>query len=103
MGTTTPARRSTLAGRKREDSNMATHDLHSAADLLRQAINVNQRSQHHHDEDVDHIGSNASTPPGAHTPRPDLVDKRLPGIIHSYLDRILLLRLRAHDRKKAKI
>merc|ERR1711881_812926 len=84
MGTTTPARRSTLAGRKREDSNMATHDLHSAADLLRQAINVNQRSQHHHDEDVDHIGSNASTPPGAHTPRPDLVDKRLPGIIHSY-------------------
>ncbi|KIW08488.1 hypothetical protein, variant 3 [Verruconis gallopava] len=43
-----------------------------------------QRSQQPHDDDLDHIGSNASTPPGAHTPRPDLVDKRLPGIIHSY-------------------
>jgi len=32
-------------------------------------------------EDSDHIGSGASTPPGgAHTPRPDLVDKRMPQI-----------------------
>ncbi|KIW08486.1 hypothetical protein, variant 1 [Verruconis gallopava] len=47
-----------------------------------------QRSQQPHDDDLDHIGSNASTPPGAHTPRPDLVDKRLPGIIHSYFGQV---------------
>ncbi|KAF2772825.1 kinase-like protein [Teratosphaeria nubilosa] len=40
-------------------------------------------SKPHHDDhsDNDHIGSGASTPPnGTATPRPDLADKRLPGI-----------------------
>jgi hypothetical protein len=40
-----------------------------------------------HDEH-DHIGSNSSTPPGAHTPRPDLVDKRLPSLINSYFGQV---------------
>jgi len=41
------------------------------------------------DDDVhDQIGSNSSTPPGAATPRPDLIDKRLPGIIHSYFGQV---------------
>lgn len=47
-----------------------------------------QRAQHPHDEEPDQIGSNASTPPGAQTPRPDYVDKRLPGIIHSYFGQV---------------
>jgi serine/threonine protein kinase SCH9 len=34
------------------------------------------------DEEVDQIGSRSSTPPGATTPRPDFIDKRLPGIAH---------------------
>jgi hypothetical protein len=47
------------------------------------------RSQRGSDEiDHDHIGSNSSTPPGAHTPRPDLVDKRLPGILNSYFGQV---------------
>lgn len=38
-----------------------------------------------HDEDFhDQIGSGASTPPGISTPQPDLVDKRLPGIVNGY-------------------
>ena len=41
------------------------------------------------EDDVhDQIGSNSSTPPGAATPRPDLTDKRLPGIIHSYFGQV---------------
>jgi serine/threonine protein kinase SCH9 len=35
------------------------------------------------DDEHDHIDSTSSTPPGAVTPRPDLTDKRLPGIVHS--------------------
>src|ERR1700761_3685761 len=35
------------------------------------------------DDENDHIDSTSSTPPGAVTPRPDLTDKRLPGIVHS--------------------
>jgi hypothetical protein len=46
------------------------------------------RSHGHHDEELDQIGSNASTPPGAHTPRPDLVDKRLPSLLHSYFGQV---------------
>ncbi|KAF2867558.1 kinase-like domain-containing protein [Massariosphaeria phaeospora] len=56
----------------------------SAADLLRQA--VMQRGLD--DDNHDHIGSNNSTPPGAATPRPDLTDKRLPGILHSYFGQV---------------
>jgi hypothetical protein len=40
------------------------------------------------DDEVDQIGSTSSTPPGAVTPRPDLTDKRLPGIAHSYLGQV---------------
>ncbi|KAF2432740.1 kinase-like protein [Tothia fuscella] len=39
-------------------------------------------------EEHDQIGSNSSTPPGAHTPRPDLVDKRLPSILNSYFGQV---------------
>lgn len=64
----------------------ASHDgghlnPHTAADLLRQAM----MRKPHDDEPHDHIGSGASTPPGGTaTPRPDLTDKRFPGIINSY-------------------
>lgn len=40
------------------------------------------------DGDIDQIGSTSSTPPGAATPRPDLVDKRLPGILHTYFGQV---------------
>lgn len=40
------------------------------------------------DDEHDQIGSNSSTPPGAATPRPDLTDKRLPGILHSYFGQV---------------
>ncbi|SMR48274.1 unnamed protein product [Zymoseptoria tritici ST99CH_1A5] len=52
---------------------------HTAADLLRQSLMHGSKP---HDEDHDHIGSGASTPPngGTATPRPDLHDKRLPGL-----------------------
>lgn len=45
----------------------------------------NRRGSH---EEHDQIGSNSSTPPGAHTPRPDLVDKRLPSLINSYFGQV---------------
>jgi hypothetical protein len=35
------------------------------------------------DDETDQADSTSSTPPGAHTPHPDLSDKRLPGITHS--------------------
>jgi len=41
------------------------------------------------EDDVhDQIGSNSSTPPGAATPRPDLLDKRFPSIIHSFFGQV---------------
>ncbi|KAF2000078.1 kinase-like protein [Amniculicola lignicola CBS 123094] len=40
------------------------------------------------DDSHDQIGSNSSTPPGAATPRPDLTDKRQPGILHSYFGQV---------------
>ena len=50
-----------------------------------------------HDEDHDHVGSGASTPPnGTATPRPDLHDKRLPGIVNTYFAQVCdSLRLRS--------
>ncbi|KAF2453321.1 kinase-like domain-containing protein [Lineolata rhizophorae] len=59
-------------------------NAHSAADLLRQAMM--QRAAG--DDEHDHIGSNSSTPPGVATPKPDLTDKRLPGILHSYFGQV---------------
>ena len=55
----------------------------AAADLLRPHY-----SKAHDDDGHDHIGSGASTPPGAVTPRPDFVDKRLPGILNSYFGQV---------------
>lgn len=53
----------------------------ASADLL------NHRKPH--DEEHDQIGSGASTPPnGTATPRPDLTDKRLPGLINSYFAQV---------------
>lgn len=54
----------------------------ASADLLR------PYSKAHDDDAHDQIGSGASTPPGAATPRPDFVDKRLPGIINSYFGQV---------------
>ncbi|KAK4979441.1 hypothetical protein LTR28_004595 [Elasticomyces elasticus] len=42
----------------------------------------------HNDEEHDQIGSGTSTPPGAATPRPDLIDKRLPGILNTYFGQV---------------
>ncbi|KAF2205000.1 kinase-like protein [Delitschia confertaspora ATCC 74209] len=49
---------------------------------------LRSRTRTHDDENHDQIGSNSSTPPGAATPRPDPVDKRLPGILHSYFGQV---------------
>ncbi|KAK3628691.1 Serine/threonine-protein kinase [Elasticomyces elasticus] len=75
---------------------MATaHDSHlnphTAEDLLRQAIMSKHPSKPHDHDEHDHIGSGASTPPngsGTATPRPDLTDKRLPGILNSYFAQV---------------
>jgi serine/threonine protein kinase SCH9 len=40
------------------------------------------------DDGHDQIGSTSSTPPGAVTPRPDLIDKRQPGILQSYFGQV---------------
>jgi serine/threonine protein kinase SCH9 len=45
-------------------------------------------SMRHDDEIHDHIGSNGSTPSGTATPQPELSDKRLPGIMHSYFAQV---------------
>ncbi|KAF1978349.1 Pkinase-domain-containing protein [Bimuria novae-zelandiae CBS 107.79] len=65
-------------------SNSSTGNNPTAADLLRQV--AMQRMSN--DDDHDQIGSNSSTPPGASTPRPDPIDKRLPGILHSYFGQV---------------
>ena len=42
-----------------------------------------------HDDEPDHIGSGASTPPnGTATPRPDPTDKRLPSIVNGYFAQV---------------
>jgi hypothetical protein len=41
------------------------------------------------DEDSDHVGSGASTPPGGvSTPVPDFMDKRQPGLAHAYFAQV---------------
>ncbi|KAI4166263.1 MAG: hypothetical protein LQ342_000151 [Letrouitia transgressa] len=66
------------------------HDGHegvnpqAAADLLRQAMLQNQS----YDEGHDLISSGTATPSGVVTPRPDPVDKRLPGIVHTYFGQV---------------
>ncbi|KIW66007.1 hypothetical protein, variant 4 [Phialophora macrospora] len=60
-------------------------NANAAADLLRQAMAQNSaKHEHRHDDFHDLVGSNSPTPSGVETPRPDLHDKRLPGIMHSY-------------------
>ncbi len=46
------------------------------------------RATNDNDDAHDQIGSTSSTPPGAVTPRPDPIDKRLPGILHSYFGQV---------------
>ncbi|KAL9608529.1 MAG: hypothetical protein Q9167_006643 [Letrouitia subvulpina] len=66
------------------------HDAHegvnpqAAADLLRQAMLQSQS----YDEGHDLISSGTATPSGVVTPRPDPVDKRLPGIVHTYFGQV---------------
>ncbi|WEW55034.1 Serine/threonine-protein kinase [Emydomyces testavorans] len=45
-------------------------------------------SLHHDDDGQDQIGSMSSTPSGIATPQPDLADKRLPGIMHSFFAQV---------------
>ena len=55
------------------------------ADLIHRISKLHDDDHDHHDQ----IGSGASTPPhGAATPRPDLHDKRLPGIVNSYFAQV---------------
>ncbi|CAO1596698.1 Serine/threonine-protein kinase, variant 2 [Xanthoria calcicola] len=67
---------------------MASHhegiNPHAASDLLRQAMHQNRT----YDEGPDLIGSGSVTPSGAATPRPDPVDKRFPGIVHSFFGQV---------------
>ncbi|OCT47061.1 Serine/threonine-protein kinase sck1 [Cladophialophora carrionii] len=46
------------------------------------------RHEHRHEDFHDLVGSNSPTPSGVETPRPDLHDKRLPGIMHSYFGQV---------------
>jgi serine/threonine protein kinase SCH9 len=46
------------------------------------------RHEHRHDDLHELVGSNSPTPSGVETPRPDLHDKRLPGIMHSYFGQV---------------
>lgn len=46
-------------------------------------------ARHEYRDDLqDHVGSGSPTPSGVATPRPDLHDKRLPGINHSYFGQV---------------
>ncbi|EEP82467.1 serine/threonine-protein kinase SCH9 [Uncinocarpus reesii 1704] len=45
-------------------------------------------SLHHDDDAQDQIGSMSTTPSGIATPQPDLADKRLPGIMHSFFTQV---------------
>ncbi|KAL8895282.1 MAG: hypothetical protein Q9192_003734 [Flavoplaca navasiana] len=67
---------------------MASHhegiNPHAASDLLRQVMHQNRT----YDEGPDLIGSESVTPSGAATPRPDPVDKRFPGIVHSFFGQV---------------
>lgn len=47
--------------------------------------NPSDRNGLQDDDNQDQIGSNSSTPSGISTPQPDPADKRLPSIMHSYL------------------
>lgn len=47
--------------------------------------NQSNRNGSQDDDNQDQIGSNSSTPSGIATPQPDPADKRLPSIMHSYL------------------
>ncbi|KIX03141.1 uncharacterized protein Z518_06692 [Rhinocladiella mackenziei CBS 650.93] len=50
---------------------------------------LNSSAKHENRDDLhDQIGSNSPTPSGVETPRPDLHDKRLPGIMHSYFGQV---------------
>ncbi|KAL8933910.1 MAG: hypothetical protein Q9216_006159 [Gyalolechia sp. 2 TL-2023] len=57
---------------------------HAASDLLRQAMHQNRNF----DDSQDLIGSESATPSGIATPRPDPVDKRFPGIVHSFFGQV---------------
>ncbi|KAF9892768.1 hypothetical protein FE257_001170 [Aspergillus nanangensis] len=57
--------------------------LHGDADLLKRPI---RRSNGLHDDDIqDQIGSTSPSPSGIATPQPDPSDKRLPSIMHNFL------------------
>ncbi|KAK4941635.1 Serine/threonine-protein kinase [Elasticomyces elasticus] len=60
----------------------------AAADLLRQAMAQNSARHEYRDDLQDHLGSGSPTPSGVATPRPDLHDKRLPGINHGYFGQV---------------
>ena len=50
--------------------------------------NDDARESRSDDDAHDHIGSQSATPSGARTPRPDLQDKRLPGIAHAFFGQV---------------
>ncbi|KAL8786706.1 MAG: hypothetical protein Q9213_002643 [Squamulea squamosa] len=67
---------------------MASHhegiNPHAASDLLRQVMHQSRT----YDERPDLIGSESVTPSGIATPHPDPVDKRFPGIVHSFFGQV---------------
>lgn len=58
------------------------------ANLLHSSARSAAPPTQHDDDSTDHVGSNPSTPSGIATPQPDLQDKRLPGIMHSYFGQV---------------
>ncbi|EXJ67869.1 AGC/AKT protein kinase [Cladophialophora psammophila CBS 110553] len=71
-------------------SSSTKNSLFERANPLNLLANLPNSSARHENRDDfhDQIGSNSPTPSGVETPRPDLHDKRLPGIIHGYFGQV---------------
>jgi hypothetical protein len=68
----------------RPNLSLLFHSSTPPALVIMSFANHNSFNHRVSDDETDHIYSTASTPPGAATPKPELADKRFPGIIHDY-------------------
>ena len=69
----------------------SSNPLSANANALKKSANQTSSSaknEHRHDDLHELVGSNSPTPSGVETPRPDLHDKRFPGIMHNYFGQV---------------
>lgn len=64
------------------------HHLVIETEVHEPLLTLNHSTSRADDDSHDHIGSISTTPSGIATPQPDPVDKRLPGIVHSYFAQV---------------